>query len=661
MIDLLAEPSSSNIAWNWVSYVLPSDTSTAWGMALSVFSSTLTFMACLMLSYRTISGIVQSAYTGKVLGERWHQIWAPLRIILAVGLLAPVAGSGFSAIHYLIKDVVARSAVNLGDAVWVSFVDSVAGASVPISPAASGGSGVVLALLEHEICAAIYNKAGGTWGWQTRLADMNGTVSGDRVYWSYGPTCGSMSFTMMNDRPTFSQARREAIKDIISGMRTAAGMYADAVTSSSGVNSSGAYVNAIANGSLPVSIVADIRAAGVALDKRIAAAAQAESATHGIESRRKLVDAAKQQGWMAAGGYWRGLAEISMIGNRMSGEKPERQSPRIDSDFGGIIQKGFEALRFQVSGEAARVELSANDFTAAADDRADILTKILGPLARDIGEWATSSNPDKNIDAMGRMIAAGQTMVTAAESSVVLGGVVMIGASNWFAEKLGANGAATWFLDWAKFMIGAVWLVGALWAYVVPMFPTIFIFIAGCLFIVSIMEALIASLLWCLTFTNLDNDDFIGSAQRMGLRLLINISLRPALSILALCAGFLFFPPALDTLDALWPLAFFAQTGGYVPGLSAIITMLVVKSFLIWIICTRGFGLIAAMPDRIAAWLEIQGAGATMHEADHTAAATAGAVALANRGTPGAIPGGRISNATSKSKTETELRENQKN
>lgn len=36
MIDILAEPSSTNIAWQWVSAVLPPDGSSPWGQTLQV-------------------------------------------------------------------------------------------------------------------------------------------------------------------------------------------------------------------------------------------------------------------------------------------------------------------------------------------------------------------------------------------------------------------------------------------------------------------------------------------------------------------------------------------------------------------------------------------------------------------------------------------------
>lgn len=636
MIDLFAEPSKFDIAWSWVNAILPSDTTTAWGQALSIFATTLTVGGTLMLSYMTLVGIVQSAYSGKVLGERWHQIWTPIRIVLGFGLLIPMPNDGFSAIHFVMKDVVARVAVNSGNAIWNTFVSSVAGASVPILPASSGGSGVVLSLLEHEICGAVFNKAGDLWGWQTPIPRAEGTVSNGRVWWSYGPTCGSMSYQMISDRPTFSDGRRAAVGALVTQMRAAAKTYADAVAETSGINSSTAYINAIGNLTLPVSIVADIRSAGAEYDKAIAAAAKIEAAGLETTSRQNLVLNAAQEGWMSMGSYYRGLADISMLSSSMTNEAPEEQAPRTDSDFGKQIERAYTALRFQVSGEAERVQLSANDFTAAGDDRADFLTKLIGPMTRDIGVWLASTSADPTTDPMAGRIAGGQMLVTSAESAVVLGGVVMVGASSWIGEVLGANGAAAWFLDWAKLAIGSAWVIGALWAYVLPMLPTIYTYIAGCLFILSVMEGMIAGMLWCLTFLRADNEEFIGSAQKMGLQVLVNVTLRPSLAVLSMCGSFLFFPIAIRTLDSIWPLAFYGQTGGYVPGLSAIIVSLAMKQYLDWIVVSRGFGMIAVLPDRIASWVGVQ--VSSMGEGDHGGAAVAGAVAVANRSTPGAIP-----------------------
>ncbi|KAA1053151.1 hypothetical protein [Azospirillum argentinense] len=55
----------------------------------SVFIAVLMTLGAAMMSYHTIIGIVATAHEGKVLGQRWHQVWAPMRVMYGVGALAP--------------------------------------------------------------------------------------------------------------------------------------------------------------------------------------------------------------------------------------------------------------------------------------------------------------------------------------------------------------------------------------------------------------------------------------------------------------------------------------------------------------------------------------------------------------------------------------------
>ncbi|TQN56769.1 hypothetical protein FLX27_29535, partial [Agrobacterium tumefaciens] len=237
MIDYIAslfqEPPDSNLAWQLVKAVLPSDATSAWGQTLQVFTSALFGFCTVILGYGVISGIVQSAYTGKTLGDRWHQIWTPLRVIVGLGLLIPTPSTGFSPVHYLLRDVVARGGINLADDSWGVFVKVVASGETTILPVSSSGSTVAMAILQHEICAAVYNQAGSLWGWQAPLPEPAGDIAGlgipgygKKVVWSYGPTCGHFSYTVPDNREDFSNARREAVKEIVSAYRTEAQRYA---------------------------------------------------------------------------------------------------------------------------------------------------------------------------------------------------------------------------------------------------------------------------------------------------------------------------------------------------------------------------------------------------------------------------------------------------
>ncbi|WVT72156.1 DotA/TraY family protein [Sinorhizobium chiapasense] len=648
MFDLFATPDSQDIAWQWVNAILPDDTSSPWGAALATFSAALTLFACTLVGWMTVSGIVQSAYTGKVLGERWHQIFTPLRLIVGIGLIVPVAG-GFSPAHHLIKQVIARPSINIANAVWVGFVESVAGHGIPITPVSSGGSGLVMDVAEHEICAAVGNAIGrGRYNSSSPIPDPHGTVEDlgifgyqKQIVWNYGSDCGRLSVTVPDSRETFSETRRNAVATIISASRPIGDAYGKAYAD--GRNPAATVEAAMlseSGGRLPSGVAEAIRAAGAAYDGTIAEAARVEAVGLETEARSKLVEAAKQQGWINAGSYWRSLAQYSELTVALAGEKAENTAPRWGkmSGFESTIKDALWGLRHQITGEQISVDLTAADLAAAGDESADFLTKVLGPVTRNLGEWLASR--DLDADPMGSMISSGHSMISAAGVGVMAGAAASAGASNWLSEAVGAGGAIAWLLDWSKLAIGALWLIGAAWAYVLPMLPFLFVIVAAITWAAAIIESMIAALLWSLTWLKQDSDDFAGRAQMAGLILLFNVALRPVLAVLSLCGSYVLLNAALGTVQQLWATAFFGTTGGHIAGLSGLLVSLALLTYIQWFLCLKVFGLIANLPDRVAQWLEVPTTG-RMGEGDHTSAAVAGAVALSQRSTPGAIPRAR--------------------
>lgn len=628
MMDILAEPSATNIAWQWVSAVLPPDGSSPWGRTLQVFTSVLAFLASLGLAYSVISGIVQSAYTGKVLGEKWHQIWSPLRVIVGIGLLVPLPNTGFSSVHYILRDVVSKGSINVADAAASNLVGVVAGKEgLPIVPISQTGSTVAMAVLRHEVCAAVYNQGGSMWGWEQRLPDPVGLNAAGVTVWSYGPTCGRLAYTIPEGRPNFSDARRAAVAEIVSVVRVEAARYAKLAAHTSGISSAEGARNAISTRVLSATLVQDIRAVGARFDAAIVAAAKAEVTAMDTTSRSKLVEAIKQDGFLTLGMYWRALAQISELTTSLTNERPDVTLPRTDGDFGDAIERAFSVLALQVSGEAERVSLTANDFASAGDETADFLTKLLGPVSRDMAEWAGSSGSEG--DAMAGLVSSGHAMIAAGWAVIAAGAGAAALAGNAVTRFFGAAGV-DWLLDWSKYVVGALMLIGSIRAYIIPMMPFVFMFMAGMVYLASIMEAMIALPLWATKWLKLDNSgDFAGESVRMGLLLIVNIALRPILAVLALSAAYPVFDATLGTLDRLFATAFLGQTGGHVVGLVGILVMTAMHMYLTWYACVKGFGQIWSLPDRVLAWTGQPGAGG---EANLTSGAFGEMLALAGRG-----------------------------
>jgi len=447
------------------------------------------------------------------------------------------------------------------------------------------------------------------------------------IVWSYGPTCGRLAYTIPDGRPNFSDTRRAAVAEIVSLVRMEAARYAKLAAHTSGISSAEGARNAISTKALSATLIQDIRAVGARFDAAIVAAAKAEVAAMDTTSRAKLVEAIKQDGFLTLGMYWRALAQISELTTSLTNERPDVTLPRTDGDFGDAIERAFSMLALQVSGEAERVSLTANDLASAGDETADFMTKLLGPVARDMAEWAGSSGSEG--DAMAGLVSSGHAMIAAGWAVIAAGAGAAALAGNAVTRFFGAAGV-DWLLDWSKYVVGALMLIGSIRAYIIPMMPFVFMFMAGMAYLASIMEAMIALPLWATKWLKLDNSgDFAGEAVRMGLLLIVNIALRPILSVLALSAAYPVFDVTLGTLDRLFATAFLGQTAGHVVGLVGILVMTAMHMYLTWYACVKGFGQIWSLPDRVLAWTGQPGAAG---EANLTSGAFGGMLALAGRG-----------------------------
>lgn len=308
---------------------------------------------------------------------------------------------------------------------------------------------------------------------------------------------------------------------------------------------------------------------------------------------------------------------------------PEDVAPRTDGDFGSALDRAFAILRLQVSGEADRASLSANDFAAAGDDGSNFLVKLLAPISRGLAEWGAKSSAGSG-DAMSNLISSGHAMLSIAWTAIAAGAALMVASSNWFSSAVGAGGAADFLLGWGNWVIGGVMFIGGLRAYVIPILPFLFVLAAGIALVAALLEAMIALPLWCLKWMKMEGgDDFASEGVRMGMMLTVNIFLRPSLAILAYCGSYPVFDIVLRTMDAMWATAFLAQTGGAVVGLVGFLAMSIIQLYLTWYVSLKLFGQSWALPDRILGWLGLPG---TAGELSIASGAIGGMLGLAGRG-----------------------------
>lgn len=177
-----------------------------------VFNSVIMGVACALMTYQTIMGTLVTAHEGKVLGDKWNTAFAPGRIALGVGSLAPI--KGYCLAQFLAISVI-FAGYALADEIWSVEVDRiVSGTPLTLtSPDQTMGT-IYTDMLRAQVCAnyivdrnADLQNSWNPFDWATsNPANANPTLQkmGNGSYvLDWGPICGSIIFPAVVD-PTIA-------------------------------------------------------------------------------------------------------------------------------------------------------------------------------------------------------------------------------------------------------------------------------------------------------------------------------------------------------------------------------------------------------------------------------------------------------------------------
>lgn len=153
-----------NTANGTVAQVIGNNVPVAFRTMAAMYSTAMLLLAALILIYHLISMVVATAHDGRVMGKSAHQVWAPVRLIFALGLLIPLA-NGFSSGQWLVLQI-AKLGSNLATNVWT---DPNVGQRVVGNPS------VLTSQLDTEIGSLIDNLI--RIGYCGKNVQLNGTIT----------------------------------------------------------------------------------------------------------------------------------------------------------------------------------------------------------------------------------------------------------------------------------------------------------------------------------------------------------------------------------------------------------------------------------------------------------------------------------------------------
>lgn len=168
-------------------------------------------------------------------------------------------------------------------------------------------------------------------------------------------------------------------------------------------------------------------------------------------------------------------------------------------------------------------------------------------------------------------------------------------------------GSLGFVLEAIMALLVALEVIGVFHAYVLPMIPYIhflFFFMGVVIFVV---EAMIAAPLWAFVHIRLDGQQFL-EQNKTGYVLLFNLFLRIPLGLFGLFTSIIVFNSIVMFLDLTFYPAMQSALGNYNTGPIAMLTFLVMISYLHYQLAIRSFSLISALPNKVSQWMGAHGA-----------------------------------------------------
>lgn len=228
--------------------VLSADTPnivTTFGEMFSAFNIIALGIGVTMITYTVALGILNTAESGKFLGEKLSSIWIPIRTAVGTALLVPAAGPGYCMAQLIMMWLILNG-VGAANTVWDFAVNNFTVSPVgvpgnnPTTAEMDAGYSMLYSMMKSEACARIEMGRSTGSGTISRVAFpasnlSSGSSTNYSIYYSDTPNvpnniCGQYTFPLIPST-NFSQTEGSALqikqREGSYGMRQAAFGYMD--------------------------------------------------------------------------------------------------------------------------------------------------------------------------------------------------------------------------------------------------------------------------------------------------------------------------------------------------------------------------------------------------------------------------------------------------
>lgn len=208
---------------------------------MQVYNTGILVVAAVMIFWMILSIVVDTAKTGVVGGGRHNMVWAPIRVVFALGIMIPLGTTGFSSGQFAVMKL-AEWGSNFGTRAWQGYITGVITSNGLLSPFSAQSAGAIAdGLARIKTCQVAWNaeaakqgaltpayQVSSTPAAQQRIDRSRGTITIRYTNRASGNLCGSIELsaptgnTAWADQPAAGNSGvSTALKDATDNFRNA--------------------------------------------------------------------------------------------------------------------------------------------------------------------------------------------------------------------------------------------------------------------------------------------------------------------------------------------------------------------------------------------------------------------------------------------------------
>ncbi|NDE90939.1 MAG: hypothetical protein EB059_07375 [Alphaproteobacteria bacterium] len=607
------------------------------------FSNALLIFASIKLLYELIQMVAETAHTGQVGGKQANKLWAPIRLVIAIGLLVPLA-SGLNSGQYIVLQI-AKWGSGMASQAWKTFAEKLAENQTFAVAAPPNTYPLSINAFKSYACVNIVDHFanGKLPAEQMKAVPVTKTGFSRLVFGNsvYADLCGYIEYS--SPIGLFTDSAEAKLSLELSNynkqqFETVAGQLQNKAFELSDLILPGATTTATAeSGDTLKKILLDYQ---TDIKNNLINKTKTNQNTMN-EIVLKVQDASRSEGWTSAGSWF--LAITRAQGAIINGAQtiPTATGPNLAvlsdkypdvyayykrfSDFidNQLLKSNIYSPASGVAPDpdvdSTGVGLTPGDGASSAADGLFILMDKMAIIAglwapderKAFGDLGGTTNPFAEIASLGYkkirlaldFISLSATTGIISLVSGIVGGFFKPGIAS---AGLNAVSALTGGLMALLMMVVTLFmLAGVTLAFIVPMLPFTRFFFSILTWLGSVIEGMILVPFWALAFLTPNGEGFSGQNTRNGFFLILQIFIRPILCIFGLIAAMLLFYIAAKFLNA----SFYAATRGvgiYVGsamGFMAKLVYSVMYAALIYSSANISFKMIEHLPKHALKWM----------------------------------------------------------